>query len=179
MHVAARRGEVRLEPAPLATLVGSRDDEMRVGKRGLHAIEGRREEIEPLDRVEAAEEEQERCAVGDAQPQARRPGERESRSGSIDAIWHGDHRRAGNPEPERARLGLRGGVQERGAHEIASLDDDVGDPLAPGALGDGARRQGHGLCFRAGDELLRLPHQAHLSGLQRCVRGLHRAHDSQ
>ena len=50
----------------------------------------------------------------------------------------------------------------------------TGDPRrwAMEPAGKGARRR---LC--AGDELLRLPHQAHLSRLQHCLRRLHRAHD--
>ena len=50
----------------------------------------------------------------------------------------------------------------------------TGDPrrwaMEPGGKGGGLR-------FRAGNKLLQLPHQAHLSKLQHRVRRLHRAHD--
>ena len=87
--------------------------------------------------------------------------------------------------------GQRSGLQNR-AHVHRQEQDHLALPLlsridrglhrrhrrsAP--LGHGAGRQNRQRGLRARDQLLRLPHQAHLPNVQHRLRRLHRAHDPQ
>ena len=121
MHETGVSAQTANDACQKAALVAAGDDEMHRRVRLADVCERGRGQIEPFNRMDAADEREHERVARDVQPIAE-TGRRGGRRGHVDAVGHDDDRDGEAERSKCRRLRVRRRMKQIGARQIRALE---------------------------------------------------------